>query len=388
MVWFAMAIPVLTALVLFVLFKHRTVWWEFFIPVGVSALLIFICKTCTETLQTLDKEYWGGWVTKAEYYEEWDERVPCRHPKYKAVTRTRSDGSTYTEWVFDGYEHLYDVDYHSPYWQVSESNGYTLSVNSNRFDELAMKFGNKKKVDLGRSYHSIDGDKWVATWKGSDETLEPVVTIHSYENRVQASDSIFNFPEVNPEEYGLFEYPRITDYYRCPSILGNSGPAHAEANRLLDIWNAKLGAMKQVRIWILVFVDKPYDTALKQEAYWKGGNKNEFIVAIGVDKQRAVKWCYAFSWTEVEQLKVEARNFVIQQKELDLVKVVEWLGPEIQKKFVRKQFADFSYITVEPPLWAVILIFLITIAVNVGVSAWIVYNEFHEESRRRFNSYY
>ncbi len=83
-----------------------------------------------------------------------------------------------------------------------------------------------------------------------------------------------------------------------------------------------------------------------------------------------------FSWTEVELLKLDVRNFIITQEKLDLVSIVEYLSSNVKTKFIRKPFADFSYLTVEPPLWIVLLIYATIISVCAGISAWIVHNEF------------
>ena len=42
---------------------------------------------------------------------------------------------------------------------------------------------------------------------------------------------------------------------------------------------------------------------------------------------------------------------VISQKTLDIVAVVEWLADNISTRFRRKPFKEFSYLSVEPPLW-------------------------------------
>ena len=376
-IWLAMVVPVIAAVVLYFRFKRRVLWWEFLVPFAASVVLIGASKAITAAAQTHDKEYWGGWVTTTEYYEDWNETVPCSHTKY--CTRSYPCGNqTCTDEYACGTEHLYDVDYHSPYWQVVDSNGIAIGVTQSRFEYLCTKFRNRRFVDLHRNYHTNDGDKYAATWDGREDNIEVVTTIHNYENRVQASSSVFNFITVDPKKYDLFEYPEIYDDYKCHSVLGNGGPTMINAQWKLDYWNARLGAAKQIRMFILVFMDKPLEAAVEQESYWKGGNKNEFILAIGVNKQHEVQWAYVISWTPVESLKIEARNFAVEQKQLDLVKIADWLGHNIREKWVRKQFADFSYITVEPPTWAVILALLLTIAINIGTSWWVVNNECRE----------
>ena len=158
MVWLALLIPFFTAILLYVVYRHKTLWWEFAIPFGVSIILIFVLKLCAEISQVIDTEYWGGWVVKSEYYEEWDEEVPCSHAKYRTETGYRtvtdSDGNShqesYTYEVFEGYEHPYDVDDHPPYWQIIESNGATIKIDRSQFEQLCRQFGNRKKIDLHR----------------------------------------------------------------------------------------------------------------------------------------------------------------------------------------------------------------------------------------------
>ncbi len=391
-----MAVPFLTAFVLLVLFRRRVTWWEVMVPLIVSALLIWISKACTESMQVMCPELHGGWITHAEYYEAWNERVSCRHPKYRTETRTgtrtvgsgkntRTETYTYTVQVQDGYQHAYDVDEHSPYWQAHESNGTTFTIADSWFERLAQKFDNRQFVELHRHYHTQDGDKYVATWQKDEIAFEPVTTIHYYENRVKASEtSIFKPRQIDPKKYGLFEPPDgklIKSYYECPSILGPRIPKFDAADALLTRLNAKLGRTKQVRVWLLLFVGKPLAAGLEQEAYWTHGNKNEFVVTIGLNADYTVAWCHVFTWMKDYSLKIDTREKVLEQegKPVDLVALMPWLSENIEKRFVRRQFAEFSYLTVEPPLWMVLLTFFLTLAVNVGLSYWIITNEFDNE---------
>jgi hypothetical protein len=407
--WLAMGIPVLTVIVLLVFFRRKTVVWEFLIPFVASVILIFLGKSIVEKLQVKDNEFWGGPAEYAEFYERWDEEVPCVHEiscthEIPCSHRDSNGNAVHSNDGYmhsnDGYYHPYDVDDHPPEWYVHDSNGIRLSTSSAKFEHLAELFKSRQKVDLQRDYHSIDGDKYVATWPRTDETLEPVTTEHSYENRVAASDSVMNYPKVTEEEvaqYGLYDYPKITDYYYLPSILGNGGPSTQEAEKLLGMWNAKLGGPKQVRMWILIFNGGDIATGQMQEAFWKGANKNEFVITIGLDGQGNTAWTYVFSWSESERLKIETRNFVIedQGKPLDLVKIVNWLAPAVNDQFVRREFAEFDYLEVTPPGWALALIFIVTFLVNVGCTLWIIMNEFEENltgsirqlwnGRRKFN---
>lgn len=390
LMWGAVLFPIIVPLILLWKFRNKTVWWELLLPILVTVPLIFAFKWGTDTLQTMDTEWWGGWASKARYYEAWNERVSCRHEipcdHTKYCNRCDSKGKNCKDVPCgkkhsnDGYRHPYDVDDHPPEWHLYGSNGEEERIGQPKWTELSGRWKNSRFVDLHRSYHSIDGDMYESVWDKQDFTLEPFFTTHSYENRVAVSDSVFNFPQVNPMTYGLFEYPEVDGNRYAPSIIGKGGPSKEKALRRLDVANAKWGASKQVRMWIVLFQDKPLTAGLEQESYWKGGNKNEFVLAIGTDKAWNIQWAHVFSWTEVDDLKIDIRDFVngLQGQPLDLVKIVDHMVAQVIKRFIRKPFADFSYLTVEPPGWAILLTYFITLLVNGLLVWWIVRNDFEE----------
>lgn len=382
-VWLALLIPAATAAALYWRFQKRIAPWELALMVAVPAVLVVASKFLVEVGMTADTEYWGGWVMRAEHYEAWNERVSCRHPRMVSETYTTTDSKgrtvTRTRMVQRGWLHAYDVDDHDEYWQLRASTNDTERISQAEFNRLVGRFGNRKFVDLHRNYHTVDGDKYVTEWPGDDPTLEAFTAKRSYENRVAVSDSVFNFPEVDPGDFGLFEYPPVAGgRQRC--LLGH---ADADAARKIDLINARLGAKKQVRCFVLVFPGKPLQAAVDQESYWKGGNKNEFVTCVGTDGAGAVSWAYVFSWSEAEQLKVEARNVLVGQGALDLGAYLDWLRPALDERFVRKPFADFSYLTVSPPGWAVGLVYLLTALACGGLGAFVVLNDTDGDGRSR-----
>lgn len=245
------------------------------------------------------------------------------------------------------------------------------------------RWGNRSFVELHRNYHSIDGNEYVARWNNDEATLEPIATKHTYENRVQASDSIFRFhPDPRDKAiYGLYDYPSISGW-RQPALLGYRGPNAAEADRQLNILNARLGHAQQVKVFVLIFYDKPLQAGASQQAYWDGANKNEFVVAVGVDRSNAVQWVYPFSWTEREDLKVATRSYLMDQQKLDVVAFAKWLRPAILGQWRRKHFRDFAYLRVETPTWCIILTYILSILVTAGVVVWSVRNEFDADGAR------
>lgn len=387
LIWFALLIPVFTTIILFVFFKHRTAFWEFIIPFAVSLITILIMKFSSEVSQVSDTEYWSEPAVKAIYSEPWDEEVDCTHeiPCSHAKYCEDKDGKEYQcgyKHSNDGYYHLYDVKNHEEYWElVSESGGH-ISITQSRYNQFVQRWKSKVFEDQHRSrVHSIDGDWYVSYWPTTDETLECIVSEHSYTNRVQASHSVFNYPEVDTSDkrfYGLYDYPSITDSYRQTNILGMGDSTRRSAERMLEILNAKLGKNKQVKVFVLLFHNKPEESAFKQECYWKGGNKNEVVVCIGVNDALKVQWCRPFSFTEVPEIKIDIRNYVQSMPQLNMKQLAEFLMPEISNKFIRKAFKDFDYLTVEPKPWQVWFTFTLTLLLNAAVLIWIIKNEFKE----------
>ena len=205
------------------------------------------------------------------------------------------------------------------------------------------------------------------------------LTEHSYENKVQATKTVLDFQKVTIDDihkYGLFEYPEIYDNYKQNHIIGFSDDS-AEKN--MQILNAELGPKKELKTFIIIFKNKTKQSGIMQEAYWKGGNKNEFVLTIGIDSNNNIKWVHPFTWAEKSIVKIQARDFVLNQEKLNLNKIVEHLYDNLNKNFVRKHFSEFNYLTIEPSLKGIIISMVIVIVLNISLAVWFVLNEFDEE---------
>lgn len=389
MTWLSIFIPCII-FVIFSLYKGWE-WKALFISFGISLfvnLIGLIIGLSREEYLVTDTEYWTGYVTQAEYYEHWNERVSCRHPKYKTVTKTRRDSKgrteTYTEQVQDGYEHLYDVDDHPAYWQMHDNNGLSFGISQQKYNDLVRQFGNQNFVNLHRDYHTINGNKYQTHFHGGDDRMDICSHTHRYENRIQASSSVFKFRDVGKEEkeiYGLFDYPEVNNLH-TPMILGFNDDG---ASRKLELLNAKLGNPKQIRVWILVFKNQPLEAAYSQEAYWDGGNKNELILIIGINDQNRVQWGHSVSWTDRQDIKVNSRNFIYEQQNniLDLSLLINKVKPLIEEQWERKQFKDFKYIEIDYPLWLIWLVYSLVVIESIIVCCAFYIEDFNNVSKRR-----
>jgi hypothetical protein len=386
MIWFAILIPIIITGIISYKHPEKWSWWERLIPIGAVLISIAVCKSATESVQIQDTEYHGSWIVNATYEEHWDEWIE------ETCTRSVSCGKDCT--TTESYDCSYRKDHPALYYIEESATGKTLDIDPGYFNWLCEHFGNKNFIEMNRHYYRIDGDAYQTIWSGQREKLVPVSTIHTYTNRVQASSSVYRFPDITPEQAkkkGLYEYPAIDGQYQTENVLGPVGKQKNEAERYIGFLNATMGRPNQIRLYILVWQNRDRQVAFDQQAYWQGGNKNEFVVCIGTDKQGNVKWCQPFSWTEKENFKVNIRNDVMTQRDkpLDLMKVIRALEMRVPKEWERKQFADFNYLTVEPPMWMIILTYLLAIGITVGTCYWCHVNDIDssDSSSRTYRRY-
>jgi len=356
--WYFLVIPTVTILVLLLFFRNRTIWWEYFVPFIASIISIALLnKTCDYALAS-DEEYHGGWVISTVWDEHWTEKY--------TTTSTDKKGRTHT---------ITHYRYHPDKYKVVDSNGYEIDTDSNDFSRLKNLFGNQKSEKpwhLGQSSWG-DGYRYTSDWPGSQHTYVPCLSSHRYENRVARSHSIFNFREVDPKKYHLYKYPEIENYYNQKSILGFND---SEAESFLTKFNCAYGGIKKVRVFILVFCNEPVDAGIEQQMYWKNGNKNEVVICIGIDSSRSeIKWVYPFAWDN-EYLKIDLRENISELKLLDMKKVVDITTNLVLNKFKMKNFKEFEYLTLDPPLWIIVLCLFFNLALNFGILYWVIFNNY------------
>jgi hypothetical protein len=260
-----------------------------------------------------------------------------------------------------------------------------------KYKELAKRWGGKETfIDMHRDYNSQDGDRYTIDWPKDPLVAEAIVTEHSYKNKVAASSDVFNFPEVSKEDfehYGLYDYPMLAGYEQITILDHNKTHVNKPYSRYWRYINGKLGPIKEVRIWVLIFRNQPLQAGHLQEGYWKGGNKNEFIICIGVDDDENVKWSHIISWTEAQTIKVETRDYVANMGKLDLMALAKWSEKEVLTKFKRPPYEEnFSYLEIKPSGTAILISVVVVLFANLGMAVWVVKNQFYDApiSRPRY----
>jgi len=386
LIFLAMLVPFITAIVLWFKFQHKTKWWEFFIPFGGSFVFALLMHFTTSFFQASRDEYWTGWITKASYTEAWNEKVYYNVRVADGTEKyTGSDGKRHSRTKYKTVRKS-RIDEHPPSWSACGSNGESYSISSSEYKDFVRRWGNESFEELNRNFYNKDGDRYNVLFNNRNEDMEVISSVHSYENKVAVSRSVFKLQPVKEEDVkrlGLYDYPSIVDKWVIPSVLGDNVPGFAQAERRLSVFNARYGASKELRVWLLVFKEQTLDAGYAQQNYWINGNMNELVICVGVDKDYKVTWGHAFSWCDNSEINVQGRNIVNDQigKRVELDSILDWIEEAVPTFWKRKEFEkDFDYLDVAPPTWAVILTFLFTIGLNVGISYWIVNNEFHEPS--------
>ena len=308
-------------------------------------------------------EYLGDLITKATYYEDWDELVTY------TTESCNSKGVCHTE------THT-RVDYHPEEFQMESSTGNSYLIDKDEYYRIVKRWGGKQTFeDMHRDYDTNDGDAYFCVWNNIEISAIPITWEHTYKNKVASSNDVFNYPDVSNDDvkhYGLYKYPPIDDLtQKC--ILGFNDP---NAEKKFDFINGYYGPIKQIKCFILVYKNKPQMAGKLQEALWKGGNKNELIYCIGIDSSNNVTWANVISWCENQEMKIAAKDYITSMGKLNLVSLADYTKNTVIPKYKRKEFKDFEYIQNAPNHVACSVLFIL-LTIYCGImSIFIITNDF------------
>ena len=361
-------IPIITVIILGTKFRKNTALWEYVVVLVPSILLFFGLKYSFVYISSLDKEYLSDLVSKITYYEDWDETVMVTHTRTVSCGKGKTRTETYV---------VPERRYHPKRYVYETVTGETNDVSEDEYKLICYKL-NMPAVfkDMHRSYRSKDGDAYVTSWNRTRENSYPVTWTHLYQNKVKASSySIFKYGNMSEEEIKenkLFDYPEIKNNDQNPILGFNATDTDIDAVRYL---NGYRGPKNQIHVFILCFNNPSLEVAEMQKAYWQGGNKNEFVVCLGV-KNNTVIWCNPFSWSDEPMLEVKTRDYFIKHPDINFKDYAEWLDTQIDKNWHRKEFNDFNYLSIELSIGWYIAILIIMLCYNVAISYWVITNEF------------
>lgn len=382
-VWGLIGIPLVVTIVLLIGWRKRLVWWELVLPWAVTLLIIPIAQFSAEKIAVNDDEFWGYlgvktyWNEPFQYWDTCSEQYACGTYKCGNSTCTRYCTRYYPCKQWGGNDAY-----------LFNRAGDPLRISPAKFKELVSRGWPSEEVELHREreYDIIqDGDRQVAIWPEGDWLKsEPIVEKHTYENRVQASTTVRfrKVDEKTKKAMGLFDYPYVSAGWEMVTVLDNSGRHWRAADKRFRFLNGEYGPLRKMRLWVLIFKGQGREAAGWQKDYWKNGNKNEFIICIGTDENYKIRWGEVISWTEMEELKIEYRDYVEQRmeevNEQTLLELAGQVENDLCTRYVKPDFTEkWKHLSVNPSATVMIVVFVIIVAVNGGVAAFVVLNRFH-----------
>ena len=381
MVVFFYLFPILTCLYLYQTMGTVLEPWVYVACVLGSWLLTGLIHWWMYKARVSDDEYLGSFISSVTHEDAWTELIPY----YVSVPagKDRNGNTIYRQEM--RIQHLY----HPESWWMDTNINSRYSMSRSSFQNVIERW-RTEPFNYSRSGSNIlGGTRYGRSYSFSDvlnlyenennpmdnlsvrDSFFPLTEEHKYTNKVRNSHSIFKFEAISKKrakELGLFEYPSVNSFYQ-PCILGREFPQEVkDAFLFLNSW---YGSQHQIHVYVLCFdAAKGIKIAEQQRAYWEGGNKNEFVVCLGLDGDQ-VKWSHAFSWMDEPTLSVMTEDYFRDHEELDLLAFCNWLRENLSS-WKRKSFKDFSYLSVSlTPTQNYVLLALV-IAINIGI-AYLVY---------------
>lgn len=376
LIWLSLLIPLVGAAIMLIWFTHKVKMWEILLPLIVSVVFIASFKAIVEKVEVSSKEWVGHLGIRAEYYEPWSTWIS--ETCYRDVP-CGTDSKGNTKYCSESYDCSH-CDDHDAEYKLIDDGGNDFTISKDTYDYLTKRWHAVPQfVDMDRSISHYfgcgqDGDMYNISWDNQILTSVPTTTQHIYENRVKCAVSSFNYPKINKsdkEVYGLYDYPAVSEYSQS-AILGteqfkaltevDKDTAETYARYLCGYY----GPRKQMKLWVLLYRNKPSISADMQEAYWVGGNKNEVVICIGMNDACEMQWVKAFSWTPNRTMLVDIRENLMNQKKYNFKAMYPILYEDLGK-FERRHFREFSYISVEPPTWAMIVTYVIVLILTIAI---------------------
>lgn len=355
-------VPVLACLLLHFEFDYDGKWTAYLWTILWGEVTVGLLHWLFYKVYTSRTEYLGSMVRDINYEESWTELVEV------SETKTDSKGNSYTV-------KRIEERYHKEKYYFHTTRGTKIKTDYGFYSfvrdlwklpctELSWS-GNHIKggVRYGSCYEMSDFDE---TERENPKNWVPITESHSYTNKVQASNSIFKFEKIDKKqasEMGLLDYPAIYSH-DAPCVLSNDILVPKAVDELFRKFNARYAPEYQMRLYILLFdSSKGISISEHQRAYWQGGNKNEFVVCIGMKSNVEIEWARAFSWADEQSKEVKTSEWLMKHSNIDWEKFYSWLRWNLMD-WKRKEFKDFDYISISLPLWQILIIFLLSIAEN------------------------
>jgi hypothetical protein len=344
--------------------NKNVVWWEWLASSALGFMTTAIVHVLIVSGMTTDHEIWSGKVEYVVHYPKWIEEYQESHTRIIGSGKNAHTETYYTT------EHKT----HHPHWSSFESYGGTdeveRDITEDQYNGIA-KFLGGVIVPKRGSRHGFDGgdrnDYYCHNTKGE---IYPITSVHSFENRVKCSPTVFSFADV-PVGTPVFDWVGDDGNMATKRCLG-AATASVNGFRWGQM-NTRLGASKKVNVFLIGFGEKDSSIAHLQEAKWIGGKKNDLVLCYGGSRSNTT-WAYVFGWTESMLVKRNLETILLENKIDDTI--IPKVEAEIRANYQIKDWSKFDYIAVEAPWWGVIVVMLVMALSQVAFMYWATQNEF------------
>ena len=288
-------------------------------------------------------EVWNYKITSIEHHEKWTTR--------EMRTRQVPSGTDSKGNIIYRTETYYVTETHGPYWYANDEYGRKNFTNEDIYNYWAKFWNNQRQTGIHKGSsagwgNAITGRIFQCDWLGTFETIYPWSEINSYVNKVRVSrSSVFNLAEPTKEQ--LKKYPRPADEKNARPVITYGPSVDPDGVMFIRRVNANFGVSKQIHALIVVFNAKDGRESINDVlTAWRGPNKNELVIFVGLEADRTIKWCEVHSWMDNTTLHAMVRDG-ISGKKFDLVMIGGLLNDYIPKHWHRKHFRDFEYLKID-----------------------------------------
>lgn len=304
--------------------------------------------------QGVDTETWSGKILEVVHQPTWVERY--------TYVETYTTGSGKNQRTHTRLRTAYRT--HPATWTVFDSIPNSFCITEETFDAYVSKFrqhGAKKEYRRGSRGGMVSGDAndYFCVCPGS--LIEPTIDYRYFENRVRSGPTAFGFEKIDPKDETLPPYPNNGTHLVSDRLV-DEARFHISV-RDWDILNAKLGPAKYVNLILVGFGNQPSTQAHRLRSKWFGGKKNDLVLCYGWQDGK-VTWSEVFGWTKSELCKSNLRTILLEGP-IDAT-ILPKIEHEVRANYTIRDWSEFDYISIEPPLWCYILFFLVTIGGQVA----------------------
>lgn len=259
--------------------------WEFdesalvFIFASYMAVLLIYANLKQKTLTST--EYLGCFVDAIYYEEEWTELDEYEEQKED------EEGQLYTET-------RYEQTYHPPLYRYSVNISQEVwECKEDFFNYVQANWGSRRYKDRWEDPNIMEtGARGGCHYFFNPANCRciPLALPHEYTNKIKNSYSVFSFKNKPAAGRPMFPHP-VNDYGGDTHCIlnGTQIEISAETAYAYQLFNAVNAPQAQMRLYVLLFdADLTPDIVDEQKALWDGGEKNEFVVCLGVGRDGRV----------------------------------------------------------------------------------------------------